>query len=764
MRTVLPLCAALAACSSTPSVSADLAAPGGGDLQTVMAARGLTDVDVLNAAKTYTPTGKHDEYVIFASGGHGGNMLAIGVPSMRILKYIAVFGPEPWQGYGYGGLGDQVLYEKQRGKEITWGDVHHPNLSETNGDYDGAFLFVNDKANARVAVVDLAAFTTKQIVANPLVMSDHGGAFVTPNTEYVIETSQYAAPLGGAYAPIDQYQDVYRGAATFWKFDRDKGRIDKDASWAIELPPYGQDLADAGKLVSDGWIFLNSWNTEMSAGTEGKGKPVLESGASQNDNDFQHVIDYKKAEQLVNAGKTRVIAGMRVLPLEVAAAEGVLTFIPEPKSPHGCDVTPDGKAIVVGGKLDTHATVYEFEKIRNQIAAKDYAGKDPYGVPILDFQKSIRGQKEIGLGPLHTVYDHTGRAYTSVFLDSTIVRWNPNDLEEAASSVPVHYNIGHIVSAEGDTVSPDGHWVVAMNKMAQDRFLNVGPLLPQNFQLVDISTGQMELIYDLPIPLGEPHYAQMMKADKLKPHAIYPLGTNPYTDAKSEHAVTAGQERIERVGDEVHVYMSVIRSHITPDLIEVDEGDEVVLHITSLEQAYDQTHGFALDMYNINLSMEPGKYEEVRFEADRSGVFPFYCTEFCSALHLEMEGYLLVRPKGTKVASSEVKEGQVYSKADFDKQYKANTDTQAVIDSVVAFITSTNYKDFPQVVSMVEDATDQLNFAAEAKTKADDFAKKEDWQSATLWAGQWWQYQVKAADIGLRAKTFLEQNGAKKVK
>ncbi|MCK6528405.1 Sec-dependent nitrous-oxide reductase [Myxococcota bacterium] len=624
-------------------------APGGAvDLKQVMAQRGLTDADVIAAAKTYTPTGKHDEYVILASGGHGGNLVAIGVPSMRILKYVAVFGPEPWQGYGYGGLGDKLLYEdsKQGGKQITWGDVHHPNLSETNGEYDGEFIFVNDKANARIAVVDLKDFTTKQIIANRLVMSDHGGAFVTPNTEYVVETSQYPAPLGGAYAPLSEYKDKYRGAATFWKFDRSRGRIDEAASFAIELPPYSQDLADAGKFDSDGWVFIGSWNTEMSAGTEGKDKPPMESGASQNDMDYLHIIDWKKAEQLVQAGKTTDINGMRVLPLATAAAEGVLTFVGEPKSPHGCDVTPDGKAIVVGGKLDTHATVFEFAKVKELIAKKDFEGRDAYGVPILNFQKALRGQQEIGLGPLHTVFDEKGNAYTSVFLDSTVVKWNYNQIGQPTEALPVHYNIGHITAAEGDSASPDGRYVVAMNKMAQDRHLGVGPLLPQNFQLIDITGPKMELIYDLPIPLGEPHYAQMIKADKLKTIQVYtPAGTDPYTDEVSPHAVAAGGERIERNGNKVDVYMSVIRSHFTPDTIEVNQGDLVTFHLTNLEQAFDQTHGFAVDMYNLNVSLEPGKYERVSFVADRPGVFPLYCTEFCSALHLEMAGYLLVKPR-----------------------------------------------------------------------------------------------------------------------
>lgn len=613
----------------------------------LMEKRGLNEADLEAALKTYTPSGKLDDYMILASGGQSGQVLAIGVPSMRLLKVIGVFTPEPWQGYGYGSNETQAVLNggKQGARPLTWADVHHPNLSETKGDYDGEYLFVNDKANARVAVIDLKDFMTKQIVANPLVASDHGGAFVTPNTDYVIETSQYPAPLGREYAPITDYKDKYRGLAMFWKFDRAKGRIDVGQSWAIELPPYTQDLADAGKLGSDGWAFINSFNTEMAVGGTLEGKPAIESGASANDMDYLHIINWKKAEELVKAGKAKEIKGVKVLPLDVAGAEGVLTLVGEPKSPHGCDVTPDGKDIVVGGKLDTHATVYSFEKLRGLIDQKKYEGKDAYGIPILAFKDSIRGQCEIGLGPLHTVFDDKGFAYTSVFLDSAVAKWSLKDLK-TVDKLKVHYNIGHILAAEGDTVSPDGKYVVAMNKMSVDRFTGVGPLYPQNFQLIDLTGDKMKLLADMPIGIGEPHYAQMIKVDKLKPLKVYPVGTNPYTGKRDPFAVEPTKERIERKGDVVDVYMTAIRSHFTPDRIEVNEGDTVNLHITNIEQSEDQTHGFTIDMYNIDLSLEPGKHENVTFKADMPGVYPMYCTEFCSALHLEMAGYMLVKPKG----------------------------------------------------------------------------------------------------------------------
>ena len=209
--------------------------------------------------------------------------------------------------------------------------------------------------------------------------------------------------------------------------------------------------------------------------------------------------------------------------------------------------------------------------------------------------------------------------------------------------------------------------------------------------------------------------------------------------------------------------MTAIRSHFTPEIVEVEEGDEVEFVITNSERAEDETHGFSVSTYGVNLSLEPGKTATAKIKADKPGVFSYYCTEFCSALHLEMTGFLVVKPKGFKEATATGAEGQAYTQADYDKQHKSCTDTQAIIDSVVGYITSLNFKDYPDAVALVEDATDQLKFAGEAKTKAEDFAAKKDWQNATLWAGQWWQYQVKAADIGLRVKTYLEQNGAKKV-
>lgn len=651
------------------TAGAEAGASGGGSVADQIARqRNLTPDDVVAALKTYVPSGRLDEYVLFASGGHSGQVFAIGVPSMRLLRTIAVFTPEPWQGYGYG-VGEEILKAGDiDGAPLRWADTHHPALSETNADYDGQFLFIGDKANSRVAVVDLRDFETKQIVKNPVAINDHGGCFVTPNTEYVIEGGQYGTPLGWSYAPLDEYQKSYRGLVTFWKFDRAKGRIDVDQSFCIELPPYWQDLFDSGKFESDGWVFGNSINTEMATGGIESGNPPFEAGVSQRDNDYLHIIDWKKAEQLARAGKVEKIKEFACITLKTAIDEGVLYFAPEPKSPHGVDVAPKGDFIVVAGKLDPHVSVYSIARIKQAIADKAWT-PDAYGVPVLDYDAVKEAQVELGLGPLHTQFDDKGYAYTSLFLDSAVARWTlggpyqPLHSEPAWSLVKklnVQYNVGHISAAEGDTAHPHGGYLIALNKWSIDRFLHPGPLYPQNLQLIDISEGgeRMQVLYDMPLGMGEPHYAQLVKADRLRPWTVYPeVGWDPHTQAVDPDAPKPGGEKIVRDGDQVTIYMTATRSHFTPEHVQVRQGDRVTWKITNTERTEDATHGFSLPGYNINLSLEPGETATLRFDAAHPGVFTWYCSEFCSALHLEMMGYFLVEPSESAAAAAPAVDG-----------------------------------------------------------------------------------------------------------
>ncbi|MCU0271181.1 MAG: Sec-dependent nitrous-oxide reductase [Acidimicrobiales bacterium] len=632
--------------------------------------RGLSDADVAAALKTYVPSGQIDEYITFASGGQSGQVHVIGVPSMRLLRTIAVFTPEPWQGYGYGAMETEATLDGGNGEaingqepiDLNWADTHHPALSETEGDYDGQFLFINDKANSRLAVIDLRDFATKQLVRNPVAVVDHGGTFVTPNTDWIIEGGQYGTPPQGEFASLDQYKDEYQGLVTFWKFDRAAGRIDEASSFAMQLPPYWQDLCDSGKLVSEGWVFCNSINTELSTGMTHSGEQ-FEAGTAANETDYLHAINLNKAAEIAAGGGTEQVNGFNVIPLQTSIDEGLLYFVPEPKSPHGSDVTPDGKYVVVSGKLDTHANVYSTEKLIAAVEAGT-SDTDEFGVPVLKMEDVLEAQVELGLGPLHTQFDNQGYAYTSLFLDSAVARWSlggdstPEGQEpwQLVTTTPVQYNIGHLVAAEGDTVEPDGRYLIAMNKWAIDRFFPTGPLLPQNFQLVDISQGgeTMPVLYDSPIGVGEPHYAQMIKADKLQPWLVYPVGTDPGlmagwdqdpAAAISPNAVLTEQEAgVTRDGKDVTINMTVVRSHYTPDLVEVKQGDHVIWHLTNIETTQDATHGFTIPGYDINVSLEAGKTVTVEFDATQAGVFSFYCTEFCSALHLEMMGYFTVEP------------------------------------------------------------------------------------------------------------------------
>ena len=736
----------------------------GSELEKVMKDRKLTQQDLLAAAKTYTPSGGRDKYIVFSSGGQSGQIMVYGVPSMRILKYIGVFTPEPWQGWGYDDDTKKILAEGNiRGKKITWGDTHHPALSETNGKYDGKWLVINDKANPRIAVIDLQDFVTKQIVVNPVFKSDHGGAFFTPNSNHILEACQYAAPLDNNYHPMSDYKETYRGGVTVWKFDPKIGRIDANKSFTIEFPPYMQDLSDAGKEASAGWGFTNSFNSEMYTGGIEKGLPPFEAGCSRNDTDFLHVYNWKKLEKLAKDPKNvKVINGHRVVPIDVAVKNDALFLVPEPKSPHGVDVSPDGKYIVVCGKLDTHATVYSWEKIKNLIKNHTFAGKDPYGIPILDMKKAAHCQAELGLGPLHNQFGphwkDKGEIYTSLYVDSQVVKWNylTCKVEDRQN---VNYNIGHLCGMEGKTEDPQGEYIIALNKLAIDRFNEIGPLHPQNHQLIDIRGKKMQLLYDMPVPLGEPHQAVAIRASKLKPEVRYKMGTNAFTGKTHIGKTLAGQEKIVRKGKHVYVYGTMVRSHINPEHVTVNKGDTVTFYLTNLERAEDETHGFTVDHYNVHTSLEPGKTVSVTFKADLEGVFPYYCTEFCSALHLEMMGYLLVKdPSKTYKSVAKLKIAAMSPeelKKEYDKTVATNKATDAVIQSVVKFLKANHYEKYPVVKNLVTDALDQYGKIAEQKKKSDAAVKAGNLDKAILFENMIWQYMVKTADVGIRAKDLL---------
>ena len=158
----------------------------------------------------------------------------------------------------------------------------------------------------------------------------------------------------------------------------------------------------------------------------------------------------------------------------------------------------------------------------------------------------------------------------------------------------------------------------------------------------------MELLLDFPT-IGEPHYAQAIPADLLREKSLkfYDIAANNHPHKTNGEA----DARVERNGNVVHVYMTAIRSHLTPDVIEgVQLGDEVYFHVTNIEQDWDMPHGFAVKgNRNSELLVMPGETQTLKWMPDRIGILPFYCTDFCSALHQEMSGYVRVSPKGSNV-------------------------------------------------------------------------------------------------------------------
>jgi nitrous-oxide reductase len=641
-----------------PIAASEAAAQGGSSLDQIIQQRGLSPDEAEAALKTFVPPGKYDDFVMFTSGGHRGSIMLYGIPSMRLLKEIPVYAPDSWQGWAQGDeAGGETLKHGSFGDGLptqTWGDLHHPQLSLTNGKYDGEWVIGTDKSAGRVAIASLRDFKVKSIYKIPNVDSDHHGLF-TDNSEYIIVSSFFPNPYDQAngYAPIEDYKAKYRGMATLLKFDRKAGRIVPAESVQIELPPYFQDLSIAGRGPSEGLLFINSMNTEMATGGDLEGKPPMEVGASQREMDYLHVIDWKKAIEVAkDPTKTKVVNGMKVISIATAVAEGLLYFIPESKSPHGVDLVPGGEYVVVSGKLDPHVSVYSVDKIKKAIADKDLEGKDSFGVPILKYDAVIEAHIETGLGPLHSVFDNKGNGYTSHFLDSTVVKYTlgppynpPEKAWKVVDKVPVQYNIGHLQAPGSNTKKPWGKYIVALNKWSVDRFPPLGPLHPQNLQLIDISGDKMKVLSDTPT-VGEPHNAMIVPTEILQAWTVYPeVGFDPATMAKSNYATEQGKEGIKRDGNTVTVNGTLVRSHFTPDIVRVKQGDKVVFNWTNVETARDATHGFGLHGYNVNLSVDPGATERAEIVATKPGVYPYYCTEFCSALHMEFTGWLLVEPK-----------------------------------------------------------------------------------------------------------------------
>lgn len=609
------------------------------------------------ADKVYVAPGTYDDFYAFMSGGFSGQVGVYGLPSGRLLRVVPVFAQNAENGWGYSEETKPMLNTSFG--FIPWDDSHHPKLSQTNGVADGRWLFINGNNTPRIARLDLSTFETDEIIEIPNAGGNHASPFITMNTEYAVSSTRFSLPIPQEDVSIAQYAEKFKGTISFVKVDTN-GKM--SIAFQILVPGYNYDLAHSGKGPSHGWAFFTTYNTEQA-------NTLLEVNASKYDKDYIAAVNWKKAEEYVAQGKAKdwptkyyhnymdhatqtavseVVNTVKVL--NPAECPGVIYYLPTPKSPHGVDVDPTGEYIVAGGKLATVIPVHSFSKMAKAIEDKAFVG-DVDGIPVLDYNAVMAGEvQNPGLGPLHTEFDANGFAYTSAFISSEIVKWKVGTWE-VVDRIPVYYSIGHLMVPGGDTMKPWGKYVVALNKVTKDRYLPTGPELTQSAQLIDIESGKMTMLLDFPT-IGEPHYAQAIPADIVMKNSVkyYELSANQHPAAIKSEA----EARVERKGNDVHVYMSTIRTHFMPDNIEgVKLGDTVYFHITNLEQDWDVPHGFAvIGNQNAELLVMPGQTRTLTWTPTKEGVFPFYCTDFCSALHQEMSGYVRVSPRGSNVQLS----------------------------------------------------------------------------------------------------------------
>jgi nitrous-oxide reductase len=609
------------------------------------------------AARVYVAPGSYDEFYMFTSGGFSGQIGVYGLPSGRLFRQIPVFSQDPEKAYGYSEESKPMLMTSYG--FIPWDDAHHPELSQTDGVPDGRWIFINANNTPRVARVDLSTFTTAEIIEIPNSGGNHGSPFVTENNEYVVASTRFSLPIPNEDVPINSFKENFKGTLTFIKVAPD-GKM--SIAFQILVPGFDYDLAHAGKGPSHGWAFFTSYNTEQA-------NTLLEVNASQNDKDFIAAVNWKKAEEYIAKGNFKTASStyyrnyvdekkhmafseknFEVKILTPDDCPGLIYYLPTPKSPHGVDVDPTGEYIAAGGKLAAVIPVHSFSKMIKAIENKDFE-TEVYGIPVLKYESVLAGEVEnCGLGPLHTEFDGKGFAYTSAFISSEIVKWEIGTWK-VVDRIPTYYSIGHLSIPGGDSKKPWGKYVVALNKITKDRYLPTGPELTQSAQLIDISGDKMKLLLDFPT-IGEPHYAQSIPAEILMKNSkkIYPIEENehPYGIKAEKDA------RVERNGNDVHVYMSTIRTHFAPDNIEgIKVGDNVYFHVTNLEQDWDIPHGFAVKgAQTSELLVLPGMTETIVWKPQQPGIYPFYCTDFCSALHQEMQGYLRVSPKNSNVEIS----------------------------------------------------------------------------------------------------------------